>query len=763
MRFTYVEKDPLYVTDAWKIIEKELVSTNRVNSESIFSTANGYIGYRGTFEEGYADNPEETDIAMMLNGVYEEFDVFPVPYRPGFVSSQHRIINQINPLKIKVFIDDEQAYTGKEGYERVLDMQTGVVSRTFIYTTKKGKKATLTFFRFASQADRHIMCFKLNISVDKDALVKVVTNLDSDLGKNVTNDAFSTLYSGIDYELRDKVYLATYSTKRSKFTTTCAIKEKANLLNYARKVNQSGVESEFFGTLKAKEKFEMERIIGFACDKDTENQKEFIAEKVEKALSFDKYLTKNKAILDDFWNITNITIDSDDFVTQGVRFSMLQVYQSAGRDGYTNISANGLTGTIYQGHTFWDTEMYMLPLFTFGKQDIAKQLLAYRYHILDNARERARQMEDKGALYAWCSINGKETSVYHEASTAQYHLDGDIGYAIQSYFEASNDEQFMVDMGLEMLLELSKCLSYRGNFIPTKDNKFCINGICGPDEYNPIVDNNLYTNLLTKRMFLFTLKMCDLVKKKDSKKYEELVKKTGMDDKELARLKKAADNMYIPYNEKYQIYMQDENFMYKDPYPVQDIPKDKVVLLGTLHPLNLWRFQVCKQADIVLATFIMSDFFTKPEIEKIFDYYEPKTVHESSLSAAIHSIVACAIGRQKDAYNYLRQSARMDLDNVNGNTRYGLHAACMGGARMLIVNGYAGLRIFDDALHFEPSIHDKWKSYNFKMNYKGNVLVVNITKSETTYYLEKGKGLTIYHFGKAIKVGQNKVVVKNEK
>lgn len=761
MRFTYIEKQPIYQTNEWKIIEKDFSEENKMNSESIFATANGYIGYRGTFEEGYQKNPDQTDVAMMLNGVYEYYELVPVPFRPGFVHKMHRIIGQINPLKIKIYIDEEQAVMSNDGYERVLDMQDGSMSRTFVYTTAKNKRAKIKFVRFASQYDRNIMCCRLFITVDCDAKVKVKTQLDNDLGKNFPNDTFEKLYSGIDYELSDNVYLATYKTKISQFTTTCAIKEKANLLNYSRNANQEGIFSEFNGVLHNGETFDYERIIGFACDKDTPNQKEYIIKKVEGSLSFEQYLQKNREDLDRFWDITNINIDSDDLVLQGVRFSMLQVYQSAGRDGLTNISANGLSGVVYQGHTFWDTEMYMLPLFTYGEQNIAKKLLTYRYSILDKARERAKQMEDKGALFAWCSINGEETSVYHEASTAQYHLDADIGYAIQMYFEASNDVNFIIDMGLEMLLELSKCLSHRGNFIPTKDNKFCINGVCGPDEYNPIVDNNLYTNLLTKRMFDFTLSMCELVKNENLLKYNELIKKCEMTDDEFNLIKRASDNMYIPYNDKYQIYMQDENFMYKDPYPVEDIPKEKLGLLGNLHPLNLWRYQVCKQADIVLATFIMSDYFSKEQIEKIFDYYEPKTVHDSSLSAAIHSIVACSIGRKKDAYSYLKQSARMDLDNVNGNTRYGLHAACMGGARMLIVNGYAGLRIYDNALHFEPSIYEKWKSYDFKINYKGNVIVVKVTNSETTYSIEKGEGIVVYHYGKQINVGTKKVVVKN--
>lgn len=760
MRFEYVDKELFYELDNWNIIEEKFNPENSQNAEAVFTTANGYIGMRGQFEEGY-DGANQ--IATVLNGVYEYFELVPVPYRPGFVHKMHSIIRQINPLNIKVFINGELAKMTDNCYERKLSFKDGLVSRTYEYETREGKKAILTFKRFAVQNERNLLCFKLEIEAKDELDIKVVTLLNKKLGYEQFDDEFDQKYSGISYDIEDNLLIADYETKISKFAIRCAIKETNNLLKHTQKVLKDGITTEFSGTLKKDEKFEYERLIGYSCSKDIEKHKDFIIKLLKNSKTFKEYLEQNKKTLDDFWNITDVTVDNDTLINQGVRFSMFQVYQSAGRDGLTNISANGLTGTVYQGHTFWDTEMYMLPMFTYGKQDIAKKLLEYRYSILDKARERAKQMDDQGALYAWCSINGEENSVYHEASTAQYHLNADIGYAIQSYYEASNDIDFMENMGLEMLFEISKCLVHRGCFVPLKGNKFCINVICGPDEYNPIVDNNLYTNLLTKRVFDFTLKMKDVIGSKNPQKLADLVTKCGLNDEEFALIKRAADNTYIPYNKKCKIYMQDDNFMYKDPINIDDIPKNKIPLLGNLHPLNLWRFQLCKQADIVLATFICSDFFKKKEIEKIFDYYEPKTMHDSSLSAAIHSIVACSIGRTKDAYNYLKQSCRMDLDNVNGNTAYGLHAACMGGSRMLIVNGYGGLRVYDNKLHFEPTIHNKWNSYSFKISFKGALLNVHVDKNGTTYNLEQGDELIISHFGKNIKVTKEKILMKNGK
>ena len=440
---------------------------------------------------------------------------------------------------------------------------------------------------------------------------------------------------------------------------------------------------------------------------------------------------------------------------------MFQIYQSTGKDGITNISANGLTGTGYSGHTFWDTEIFMMPMYIYTEPEIAKELITYRYNILDKARERARQMDDQGALFSWNSINGEECGHVFEAVTAQYHINNAVFYAIYRYYEATADEEFLVNTCAEILFEISKCMSHRGNFIPHKNNQFCINVVCGPDEYNPIVDNNLYTNMLTKRQFYFTLDVAALLKEKYPEKYAQLVQKCGITDEEFARWKRAADNMYLAYDKELDLYMQDDNFLDKDPIDLEAIPKEKLPLLTNLHPLNLWRYQVIKQADIVLLTFLCSDAFTPEMRRKIFDFYEPKTIHDSSLSAGIHSIVACDVGYEGEAYNYLKQSCRMDLDNVNRNTFFGLHAACMGTSWMMLVNGYGGLRIYDGKLHFKPYCAENWKSFTFKLRFRKSVLSVQVARDRTTYRLLEGQPIVIEHKGSELKVDADGVTASN--
>ena len=761
MRKLYDDNRPiLFRPERWSVTEDVFdEGTNRVR-ESVFAVANGYIGVRGFFEEGFDGAPEHTDPTVMLNGVYEYHDIVYNWRRPGFPGRTQVITRQANPLDVTVYLDGERAAMTREGYSRSLNLKNGVLTRTFVFTTQTGKKAVLTFERFACQQDKHLLAARITIEARAPLSCRIVSALRTADSRIHDGEGKDAVYEPLGLSRTGEVATAAYKTKKSGFSVACAAAERLSVPAEAE-TSESGsalVCSRSF-SLDAGDVAVYERTAGFACDKDVPDYASFLAEKVRKAAArgYEALLEENTKEIAAFWSYSDIEIDDDPLVQQGIRFSLFQVYQSAGRDGYTNISANGLSGTVYSGQTFWDTEMYMMPMFTYGAQEISRDLLLYRYHLLDRSRERAQQMEDVGALYSWNTIDGEECGAIFEAATAQYHIDADISFAMQAYYDASGDEAFMVDFGAEMLFEMSKCLSHRGSFIEARGGKFCINVICGPDEYNPIVDNNFYTNFLVRRMFDFTLETRALLAEKYPERLAALCQKCGMTEAEFGRIEEASRKMYFPYNEEYGMYMQDDNFMYKDPVDLASVPAEKLPLLFTLHPLNLWRWQVCKQADIVLLTFLCSEFFDKEQIRKIFDYYEPKTIHDSSLSAAVHSIVACAIGYRGEAYSYLKHAARMDLDDVNGNTAAGLHAACMGGAWMLIVNGYAGLRVYGGTLHFDPMLDDKWKGYSFKIHYHGCMLSVRVARDGTRYRLEAGERLEIFHRGEAVTVGREEI------
>ncbi len=769
MRSIHKNVPELFEPHGWTVTETEWKKENNKNNETIFTVANGYLGIRGFIEEGFCGDAEYSDRTSMLNGVYEYFPYRHIWCRPGFPERYHAIVNQADPFDIKVFADGEPVRICEpskiKDYSRTLDMKTGTVERKFVFITQSGKNVSLSLTRFALQHNKHVALNKITVACDKDAEIKIESALSAPRGcgaaKEEIGGASGEIFDFLGRERRSAVKLVRYKTKVAKFEIAAAA---LDVLNVSAKTeaedSDCGLKDIYSFSLKAGESAELVRCVAYVTNRDCKKY----AEEAEKHASgaakrgFAAELAASAEKLGEFWENADIQIDSDEAVQQGLRFSALQIFQSTGKDGITNISANGLSGTGYSGHTFWDTEVFMMPMYIYSSPQIAKQLISYRYNILDKARERAKQMDDDGALFSWNSINGEECGHVFEAVTAQYHINNDVFYAIYRYYEATGDKEFLFDKCAEILFEISRCMAHRGAFIPTKGNKFCINVICGPDEYNPVVDNNLYTNVLTQKQLRFTLKVAEMLKKERPKQYAELAEKCGVTNEEMALWKRAADNMYIPFSKELGIYMQDDNFIYKDPIDVDSIPREKLPLLTHLHPLNLWRYQVCKQADIVLLAFICSDYFTKEERKKIFEYYEPKTIHDSSLSASIHSIVACDVGDKADAYGYLRQASRMDLDNVNGNTFFGLHAACMGASWMMMVNGYAGLRIYDEKLHFEPFIHDGWNSYSFKLLFRGVRLRVTVTKQNTVYEILSGGAITLSHNGKDITIKGKTVV-----
>lgn len=754
----------------WIVKETDWTKENSRNNETIFTVANGYLGIRGFFEEKFDEEEIYADRTTMINGIYEYHDYHHIWCRPGFPERFHAIVGQANPFDVAVFVDGEKVeLTNQEkvsAYERVLDMQAGTVTRSFIYQAQSGAKAKCTFVRFASQDDKHLALDQITVEALNDCQIKITSALSLPKGCGAAKEenavASGDIFENAIIEKENGVQRIRYQTRISKFQIAVAALDTFSGTPVSN-VTEKSVCDEYTYVLKAGEKAEGVRYVAYATHRDFTDYAEKTVEKVRLASEngFENELRKSRQHIDAFWQNANVEIDEDTLIQQGLRFSAFQIFQSTGKDGITNISANGLTGTAYSGHTFWDTEVFMMPMYIYTNPEIAKQLILYRYNILDKARERAVQMDDVGALFSWNSINGEECGHVFEAVTAQYHINNDVFYAIYRYYEATQDEQFLVDYCAEILFEISKCMAHRGSFIPTKGNKFCINVICGPDEYNPVVDNNLYTNVLTQKQLYFTLKVKDILAEKYPEKLAQLQAKCGVDEAELALWKKAADNMYIAYSKELDMYMQDDNFIYKDPIDVDKIPREKLPLLTHMHPLNLWRYQVCKQADIILLCFICSDYFTKEERKKIFDYYEPRTIHDSSLSASIHSIVACDVGDTSDAYGYLKQASRMDLDNVNGNTYFGLHAACMGASWMMMVNGYAGLRIYNDALHFRPFIHESWKRYQFTVLFHGTRLGITVDKTKTTYTVLEGGALTIEHNGQWYDV-QSELAIPHE-
>ncbi|MCC5894261.1 MAG: glycoside hydrolase family 65 protein [Alkalibacterium sp.] len=460
---------------------------------------------------------------------------------------------------------------------------------------------------------------------------------------------------------------------------------------------------------------------------------------------YEELLSKHIQKMASFWDKSDIQIEGEQALQLGLRFNLFHLHQAAGRDGKTNMSAKGLTGEGYEGHYFWDTEMYMFPFFLYTQPDIARSLLMYRYSILPQARERARTMAiDKGALFAWRTINGEEASPYYPAGTAQIHINADIAHAIYSYGEVTGDSAFMLKEGVEMLVETARFWMEWGHFDDERNEAFVINDVTGPDEYTAIVNNNYYTNLMAKKNLTYAIEWVE--KSGDQSTGDNL----NVSADELAGWKKAAEKMFLPYDKDKQLTMQDDSFFHKKVWDFDQTPKENYPLLLNYHPLTIYKHQVCKQADTVLGQFLFLDDFSLEQKKRDYAYYEKVTTHDSSLSRSVFGMMASQIGEDKKAYDYFMDTALMDITDLQSNTRDGVHAANMGGTWMSMVQGFAGLRVSEGTLHSSPHCPLKWDRVAFKVSFKKRLIEISMTPSSTDYTLLEGESLTIIENGKEI-------------
>jgi alpha,alpha-trehalose phosphorylase len=372
--------------------------------------------------------------------------------------------------------------------------------------------------------------------------------------------------------------------------------------------------------------------------------------------------------------------------------------------------------------------------------------------MLDKARQRARELNQRGAMYPWRTINGEEASAYYAAGTAQYHINADIMYALKKYIQASQEDEFLFDEGVEMLVETARLWRSLGFYSPRNNGQFCIHCVTGPDEYNTVVDNNAYTNLMARENLRYAVETVERVRELRPDLFTALVHKTRLDLSEVAEWKQAAHLMYVPYDEQLHITPQDDQFLGQEPWDFDRTPADKYPLLLYFHPLTIYRYQVIKQADLVLAMFLLGHEFPPDLKRRNFDFYDPITTGDSSLSACIQSIMAAEVGEMRKALDYARVATLMDLGDVAGNVKDGCHIAAMGGAWMIFVYGFAGLRDYGGQLCFWPALPDVLHCIRFNLMFQGHTLEVDVGQEATSYRLKSGSGLTIRHEESEVKL-----------
>jgi len=452
----------------------------------------------------------------------------------------------------------------------------------------------------------------------------------------------------------------------------------------------------------------------------------------------------------DFWQRSDIEVTGDVKIQQVIRFNLFHILQATARAEGAGVPAKGLTGHGYEGHYFWDTEIYVLPFLLYTAPRIAKNLLKFRHSMLDKARIRAQEVNQKGALFPWRTINGEEASAYYAAGTAQYHINADIMFALKKYVEMTGDEFFLEQEGAEMLVETARLWRDLGFFSEKKGGRFCIAGVTGPDEYNTVVNNNAYTNLMARENLWFAASTVKHLHDQRPDLFVELAHRTGVEISEVEEWKNAADQMFLSYDENLGIHLQDDEFLEKKPWDFENTPMENYPLLLHYHPLVIYRHQVIKQADVILAMFLLGDEFTPDQKKRNFDFYDPITTGDSSLSVSIQSVMAFEMGYLKRAGDYLRYSLLMDLADVAGNAADGCHIASMGGTWIAVVYGFAGMRDYDGQLSFRPIPPNRPLRVRIPLTVRGQTMEIEITQESVTYSLRKGGKLMVRHYDEEI-------------
>jgi len=734
--------------------------------ETLFHNANGYIGVRGCLEEGYPDG-YDTIRGTYINGFY---DYVPMPQAEklyGLVEEKQTILNVAEVQGIRLNLDGEwfSVFEGEilDSY-RVLDMDKGITHRWISWKSPQGKVLEISIKRMASFTMLPLFLIEYEItSVNYNGKLAFysmhsgkVSNYFNPDDPRVAGKAHVFLQV-TDQESSSGFSRMTARTSKSGLSVTTAVR---NVLA-ADSLPGHGRGGQEERVLETEEDGFTERITTYIAENESVRMTKYciICDSTrypgeeEAALALcreaseipaEDWFGRQAAYLDKFWNNCDIGITGDHELTEALHYNMYQLLQSAGKDSRSSIAAKGLSGEGYEGHYFWDTEMYIMPFFLLNDPDTAVKLLRYRYHTLEHAKENARILgHKKGAAYSWRTIMGRECSGYFPSGSAQYHISGDIAYAVVAYYLASRDLGFMEEYGAEMLVETARLWMELGNYY---EGTFQIHAVTGPDEYTCLVNNNYYTNVLARYNLEWAVKIIRILE--EGGRAGKVIDKAGVTRAELQEFEKAAGAMYLPYDEKLGINPQDDSFLKKKKWDLSEIKEEEKPLLLHYHPMYLYRHQICKQADTVMAHFILEDAQDVEVIRRSFVYYETVTTHDSSLSSCIFSIVAAKLGMVEKAYEYFGESAKLDLFNTHKNTKDGIHTANMGGTYMAVVYGFGGLRTKESGLYLAPVLPKRWTGYYFQFQYQLRKIRVTVNARQTEIQLMEGTFLPLWVHGK---------------
>ncbi|MCT4543227.1 MAG: family 65 glycosyl hydrolase domain-containing protein [Vallitalea sp.] len=753
----------------WLIIENAFdPDYNRV-SESVMSLGNGHMGIRGNFEEKYSgDSLQGTYYA----GIYYPDKTKVGWWKNGYPNFFAKVLNGINFIGIRVHINDLELDIAKcsvSDFKRVLNMQHGYLERSFIVEDKNNNITKVSCKRFLSMYDSKVAAIKYSVTpINYNGKITFSPYLD---GKVVNEDSNYDEYfwNEIDKVATDNLCYLTMQTKKMDFRVTCAMKHELlkNGINIDADKNSIIIEDNYVANkveniISMGEEIILIKYISAVTNRDFNNN-ELVTKAKEavnkaKEIGFNRLISKHIEVWEQKWQENDIIIKGDEKAQQGIRFNIFHLNQTyTGKDPRLNIGPKGFTGEKYGGSTYWDTEAYCLPFYlSTAPSELAKNLLIYRYNHLEKAKENAKKLGLKGALYPMVTMNGEECHNEWEITFEEIHRNGAIAYAIYNYVNYTGDKDYLKDYGIEVLVEISRFWADRVNYNKLKD-KYMILGVTGPNEYENNVNNNWYTNTIAAWTLDYAIKVIDYINENYKDIYNMISNKIGLNKKEITKWKEIIDKMYYPYIKEEGVFGQQDGYMDKEQILVKDLPEGNLPINKNWSWDRILRSCFIKQADVMQGIYMFNERYDINTIKRNFDFYEPRTVHESSLSPCIYSIIACQLGYKEKAYDLYLRTARLDLDNYNCDTDDGLHITSMAGTWMSIVHGFGGLEVKNNELFLAPFLPKAWKEYSFRVMFRSRIINVCVN-DYIKITLVKGKDISVYLYNQKYYLVENNVL-----
>ena len=758
----------------WSIIEEGFDQDLVKSSESIFSIGNGAMGQRANFEENYSG---KTFQGSYIAGVYYPDKTRVGWWKNGYPEYFAKVLNAPNWIGINIEINGENLDLAKcvavNKFRRELNMKEGIYYRSFEATLQNGTEVAINVKRFLSLDIDELGVILYEIKpLNQDAKIVFKPYIDAGITNEDTNwdDKFWDI---LDIQNQGNSNFTISKTLKTNFTA-CTFMHNTILLDGKNSHSSSShteksaakIESTYAISVLKGQTVAIQKFGGYTVSTNhNENKLVEAAQNVlAKAndLGYETLVQNQINAWAKIWEMSDITIDGDVKAQQGIRFNIFHLNQTyLGKDSRLNIGPKGFTGEKYGGSTYWDTEAYCIPFYMATKdQKVARNLLEYRYNHLDKAIENAQNnlgFKNGAALYPMVTMNGEECHNEWEITHEEIHRNGAIAFAIFNYYRYTGDYSYIPEKGLEVLIAIARFWHQRANYSTAK-NQYVILGVTGPNEYENNVNNNFYTNYIAKWCIDYAVEQIQKVEKEYTGDYTRILNKVKLSVAEINHWKKVADNMYFPYSEEHGVYLQQDGFLDKELIKVADLDKSQRPINQKWSWDRILRSPYIKQADTLQGFYFFEDHFSKEQLEKHFEFYEPFTVHESSLSPCVHSIQAAVLGKMDQAYTFYLRTSRLDLDDYNKEVHEGLHITSMAGTWMSIVEGFGGMRVKNNQLHFEPKIPAQWNGYSFKINFRNQVLKVSVSPNQTNFTLEGDKEIKVFVNGKEILVEPNRMV-----